>query len=349
MLKWATFIGLALFASAAHAQEKKEPPSAPVAVGTANGPAGEIETIIETKIVTIQKESDPELKFRQLRTTRVEIARALEDTRIQRVAIQDEIGRQQATRKPIAEYISIAPSNLSEQEIDIELASARDRLQRAEEDLKNTPPGTTDFDKKREFVEIRKKDVSQGETYKARARAQQEERTKAAQARADAIGAIDKKIESLRLQDALLAKALVKLGTSQITVDDEISGLLKTESQRNDFKKQIALAFTFLVLLVIVGFFAVSWRDSTVRQAIFSSDSGIQFLTLFSVVIAIILFGITGILESKELAALLGGLSGYILGRVTSQSNIPAVAPATPGSSRSPGASASSSTPLAHP
>ena len=33
--------------------------------------------------------------------------------------------------------------------------------------------------------------------------------------------------------------------------------------------------------------------------------------------IAIILFGITNILAGKELAALLGGLSGYILGRVT--------------------------------
>ncbi len=39
-------------------------------------------------------------------------------------------------------------------------------------------------------------------------------------------------------------------------------------------------------------------------------QSGIQFLTLFSLVIAIILFGIKG----KELAALLGGLSGYIFG-----------------------------------
>src|SRR6476620_2525461 len=51
------------------------------------------------------------------------------------------------------------------------------------------------------------------------------------------------------------------------------------------------------------------------RRAIFSGETGIQFLTLFSVVIAIILFGIINILEGKELAALLGGLSGYILGR----------------------------------
>ena len=65
------------------------------------------------------------------------------------------------------------------------------------------------------------------------------------------------------------------------------------------------------------------------RRAIYSGETGIQFLTLFSVVIAIILFGIINILEGKELAALLGGLSGYILGR-TSQKSAPAAAPPTP-------------------
>jgi hypothetical protein len=37
------------------------------------------------------------------------------------------------------------------------------------------------------------------------------------------------------------------------------------------------------------------------------------------IAIAIILFGVTGILESKEVSALLGGLSGVILGRVMPQ------------------------------
>jgi hypothetical protein len=43
--------------------------------------------------------------------------------------------------------------------------------------------------------------------------------------------------------------------------------------------------------------------------------AGLQFITLFSLIIAIILFGVMNILEGRELAALLGGLSGYILGR----------------------------------
>jgi presenilin-like A22 family membrane protease len=69
--------------------------------------------------------------------------------------------------------------------------------------------------------------------------------------------------------------------------------------------------------MVIFGFFVVALRDETVRREIFAGQAGIQFITLFSLVIAIILFGITDILEGKELSALLGGLSGYILGRST--------------------------------
>jgi hypothetical protein len=81
----------------------------------------------------------------------------------------------------------------------------------------------------------------------------------------------------------------------------------------------MSATFAALVGLVIIGFFIIAWGDERVRQAIFSGTAGIQFVTLFSLVIAIILFGIIEILEGKELAALLGGLSGYILGRATSE------------------------------
>ncbi|MDT4967609.1 MAG: hypothetical protein QOJ64_2346, partial [Acidobacteriota bacterium] len=81
------------------------------------------------------------------------------------------------------------------------------------------------------------------------------------------------------------------------------------------FKLWMSLVGAALIFLVITGFFVLSFRDEHIRRAIFSGQTGIQFLTLFSIVIAIILFGITGVLQDKELAALLGGLSGYILGR----------------------------------
>ncbi|MBW2739630.1 MAG: hypothetical protein JRE64_12460 [Deltaproteobacteria bacterium] len=92
--------------------------------------------------------------------------------------------------------------------------------------------------------------------------------------------------------------------------------MIPTTAQ-NEFKLWVTFAFTSLVGLVILGFFIISAIDENVRRAIFSSQSGIQFITLFSLVIAIILFGITDTLGGKELSALLGGISGYILGRVS--------------------------------
>lgn len=89
---------------------------------------------------------------------------------------------------------------------------------------------------------------------------------------------------------------------------------------QQSFKQMMSILFAVLIGLVIVGFFILSYADETVRRAIFSGQTGIQFLTLFSIVIAIILFGITSILGDKELSALLGGLSGYILGRYSGPS-----------------------------
>jgi hypothetical protein len=100
-------------------------------------------------------------------------------------------------------------------------------------------------------------------------------------------------------------------------VENAIDSLFNYETAKQDFNKSISMLFAGLVAIVILGFFFIAYVDDKVRQAVFSGQSGIQFITLFSLVIAIILFGIMGVLEGKELSALLGGLSGYILGRVT--------------------------------
>jgi hypothetical protein len=102
-------------------------------------------------------------------------------------------------------------------------------------------------------------------------------------------------------------------------VENKITNFLSLEVNVQRFKREVSLYFAGLVAIVIIGFFYIAHGDEKVRQAIFSGTAGIQFVTLFSLVIAIILFGITTILEGKELAALLGGLSGYILGRVTTE------------------------------
>jgi hypothetical protein len=112
---------------------------------------------------------------------------------------------------------------------------------------------------------------------------------------------------------------LGKLNSLLSNADEKIASLFGKNDAGNNFKKTMSITFALLVGAVILGFFVIAFRDESVRKAIFSNESGIQFITLFSLVIAIILFGIVEVLEGKELAALLGGLSGYILGRGTAK------------------------------
>lgn len=132
----------------------------------------------------------------------------------------------------------------------------------------------------------------------------------------------DKEItDDIEEKNKVLAKDKVLLQCIQ----GKISQLTSPEQK---FRTDTSWVFAGLISAVIIGFFVLAFKDEVMRRAIFSGETGIQFLTLFSVVIAIILFGIINILEGKELAALLGGLSGYILGR-TSQKGVPPAAPPT--------------------
>jgi hypothetical protein len=115
-------------------------------------------------------------------------------------------------------------------------------------------------------------------------------------------------------------ESLSALAQKQLNLAESIESYLTRESPDQRFKRIISIYFTVLVAIVIAGFFAVSFKYPEIGEKIFSGDSGLQFVTLFAVVIAIILFGVIGILDAKELAALLGGLSGYILGRNSSPS-----------------------------
>ncbi len=99
------------------------------------------------------------------------------------------------------------------------------------------------------------------------------------------------------------------------TVGTKVTELNNTSYVSQNFKKQISWSFAGLVGLVIAGFFIIAYKDKEIRKTIFSGDVGLQFITIFSIIIAIILFGITGVLGGKEIAALIGGISGYILGR----------------------------------
>lgn len=101
--------------------------------------------------------------------------------------------------------------------------------------------------------------------------------------------------------------------------------ILKITTPEQSFKATISIYSSALIACVIIGFFLTAWFDPKVRQSVFAGQAGIQFLALFSIVIAIILFGITGILGGNELAALLGSISGYILGKVSTPNGAGAV------------------------
>jgi len=111
--------------------------------------------------------------------------------------------------------------------------------------------------------------------------------------------------------------SLREMQNQKTAIDAELVHRLQQEVVQHGFKFKTSLTFAALVGVVIIGFFVIALRDKHVGREIFGGQAGIQFVTLFSLVIAIILFGIIDILEGKELAALLGGLSGYILGRAT--------------------------------
>lgn len=100
----------------------------------------------------------------------------------------------------------------------------------------------------------------------------------------------------------------------------QIAELLMVEKDRQSFMTLVSAIFAGLIFILIAGFFWIVKRDQERGPSVFNDGpSGLQMLTLLSVVIAIVLFGIIGVLEGKELSALLGGLIGYILGRVADQ------------------------------
>ena len=104
--------------------------------------------------------------------------------------------------------------------------------------------------------------------------------------------------------------------------ENQIDMALAPAYQKQAFRRAVSTWFTGLIALLLLGFFTIIYfkSDNTIGRD-FLGDNGLQFITLFVLIIAIILFGILGILEATELAAILSGISGYILGRGASQGN----------------------------
>ena len=114
-------------------------------------------------------------------------------------------------------------------------------------------------------------------------------------------------------------------------IESRINAAIDVEKPRQAFKTNLSIAFTALIGLVILGFFWIIRANPSVGSHIFAGDAGLQFITLFSLIIAIILFGLTEILQGRELSALLGGISGYILGRSARARDVPSSRASTSG------------------
>ena len=128
--------------------------------------------------------------------------------------------------------------------------------------------------------------------------------------------------ENLKLK-ASLKKELSATNAELLQVEYKINQLMIPKISQQNFMLWASIFFVVLMGILLMTFYYVVRNDVNVRLAIFGSDSGIQFIALFSIIIAIIIFGLTGVLEGKELSALLGSVAGYILGKVkfSSQGN----------------------------
>ena len=148
-------------------------------------------------------------------------------------------------------------------------------------------------------------------------------------------------------ENAAAVQRHLRLGRNIEVVKQDISSCevaieqaLTPEYADQAFRRQISLYFSILIGILLIGIFVVIIVRPTndITKTLLSS-SGLQFITIFVLIIAVILFGILGILQSSELAAILSGISGYILGKGISNRKGNAEA-ADPASTEAPAADA---------
>ena len=83
-------------------------------------------------------------------------------------------------------------------------------------------------------------------------------------------------------------------------IESSIGSAIDIEKPKQVFKTELSIAFSILVGFVIGGFYWIVAKNPAVGRSIFVGDAGLQFITLFSLVIAIILFGLTEVLQEES-------------------------------------------------
>jgi hypothetical protein len=120
----------------------------------------------------------------------------------------------------------------------------------------------------------------------------------------------------------ILNSNLKAVNSDRQKAENLIQNIFSVEKGNQEFKTRISLYFSGIIVVLLIVFFLFIYLKSEHGVANeFLSGNGIQFVALFSLIIAIVLFGILGVLEGRELAAILSGISGFILGKGITKSD----------------------------
>ena len=260
----------------------------------------------------------PAERFEFIRRQRKNTLEAMDEASTQLKALSTSISLLQKQKEALSEQTqSLGPTR---EEFESDKKHSAEALAHAEQQLNAAKAkagvSQADLEKLQKDVDDRRDKMDVLEGYESRLKANEERR----QAAEDTV---KRTTAELSRQNAFYDKATQsQLAYQRLLgeIDDMANQLFIASDASNSFKLKMSIYFALLVAIVIVGFFTIAFSNEDVKKSIFSNEAGIQFITMFAIVIAVILFGIIGILESKELSALLGGLSGYILGKSRSSS-----------------------------
>lgn len=137
------------------------------------------------------------------------------------------------------------------------------------------------------------------------------------------IPTIKEKYQAAIVKDSLnqatytqIQESLEGVQTDVFKCEQALNAALAPEFQQQSFRIWVSATFSALIAVLLCAFFFIMYKrsDKTLARNLLS-ETGLQFITIFVLIIAIVLFGILDVLGGSELAAILSGISGYILGK----------------------------------
>lgn len=115
---------------------------------------------------------------------------------------------------------------------------------------------------------------------------------------------------------ANMRKSLTNIEKDIYDCQLQIDSRLAPELQQQKFKSDISLMFILLIGFILLCFFIIIYKRSKEDFAKeLLSEYGLQFVTIFVLIIAIVLFGTLGLIDGANLTSILSGIAGFILGK----------------------------------